>query len=91
MNCPHCNKVIVVKIMKDSNVGQSQPSNGGGAVGQLLAQIDDDTLTGKAVEFIQKTRERYEKWGEKIMLSDPQRSWLEDIAAGKAGRSDDWS
>lgn len=99
MNCPHCQKVIIVKVFKDD--GKTDPSrsdpqrsghtSSGGSIGALLSQIDDSELTGKAAEFIEKTRGRFEKYGERTMLSDPQRSWLEDIASGKAGRSDDWS
>lgn len=90
MNCPHCNKVIIVKLAKDSNAGQSTPSDSVD-LGELLAAIDDSSLAGAAQDFVRKMRERFDQYGPKTRMSDKQMQWLRDIADGKTGKGDDWS
>lgn len=83
MNCPHCNKVVIVKLVKDSNVGQSAPSSGTADIsdlGELLGMIEDGKLEGAAVDFVKQTRERFEKYKDKTRMSDKQMSWLRKLA-----------
>ncbi len=86
MNCPHCNKVILVRLSKDD--GKSNPEDRATSadtsdVGALLDSIHDDELeTDFAVDFIRQTRERYEKYGAKTLMSEKQMNVLRKIAAG---------
>lgn len=82
MNCPHCSKVIVVKLTKDSNVGQSEPVPTGD-LGGLLDSIDVGRLSGQALDFVTQTRERYRKYKDTTRLTEKQFVWLEKIAAGE--------
>ena len=89
MNCPHCGKVV--KLVKDTNkeIGNSSfdydDDNGRTAspsgIGDLLDRIDDDSLTGAAVDFVASTRARYEQYGDRIKLSEKQMTWLERLAS----------
>ena len=83
MNCPHCNKVIVIRISKDSTAGASAPSEAseGLEVGELLARIDPEAIEDAAWrQFIVQTSERFDKWGEKILMSEKQMKFLRMIA-----------
>lgn len=82
MNCPHCNKVIVVKIMKDSNVGQSAPAPSASTddISELLDLAEANNPKGKSAEFVEETRKRYRQWGANIKMSEKQMSWLRKIA-----------
>ncbi len=85
MNCPHCGKTVIVKLAKDSNVGQPAPQAAGtGDLGALLDQIDDASLTGKAAAFVTQTRERFEQYGSRTRMSEKQMEWLRSIANGEA-------
>lgn len=88
-SCPHCNKVIVVTVGKDSNVGKAAPSNNGatGEIESLLSQIDDDSLKGASAKFVAETRERFEKYGKSTRMSEKQMAWLRKLASGDTGES----
>ncbi len=85
MNCPHCDKVILVRLTKDD--GKANPesrvtSEGMGDVGELIAQIHDDELESDfEIDFMKSLRERFEKWGDRIMMSEKQMICLRKIAA----------
>lgn len=51
-----------------------------GRVGHLLSSIDTDNCDAKSQKFIQETRERFEKYGENILLSPAQMAWIERLA-----------
>ena len=59
-----------------------------GDLGELLSQIDDDSLSGKAADFVTQTRARFEQYGKRTMMSEKQMSWLRKIASGETG--DEW-
>ena len=81
MNCPHCNKVIVVKFAKDSNVGQSDPVVDGNELAALLEVINMSALDGKSLEFVTQTKERFGQYGERTRMSERQMEWLRDLAS----------
>ena len=77
MVCPHCNKVIIVKLMKDSNVTpavKSAPraSTDTGDLESLLDAINEDRLEGKAADFVAEIRERFAKYKSKTMMTEKQ-------------------
>lgn len=84
MNCPHCNKVIVVKLMKDSNVGQAAPATNGEPatydIGELLEMIEDSGLDEKSQEFVADKRKKYKQYGAKTYVSEKQLAWLKRLA-----------
>lgn len=81
MNCPHCSKVIVVKLLKDSNVGQGQPEEVDVSdVGELLALVNPATLDDKSMDFFNQTKERYEQYHDRIRMSPKQMAWLRKLA-----------
>ena len=94
MVCPHCGKVIIVKLMKDSNVtpaGKSAPraSADTGDLESLLDAINDDQLEGQAVDFVAKTRARFAKYKDRTMMSEAQMGWLRKLANPDA--EEEWS
>ena len=86
MNCPHCGKAVAL-IKQASKPEYDSDDNGRsfnpptGDVGELLDRIDDDTLSGAAIDFVSTTRERYEQYGDRIKLSEKQLAWLERLAS----------
>lgn len=81
MNCPHCSKVIVIKIVKDTGNGVST-SDRSTDVGELLSQIHDDELeTDFEIDFIKQTRERFAQYQDRIRMSEKQLACLQKIAA----------
>lgn len=91
MNCPHCNKVIVVKLMKDSNIGQSAPAVADtDDLGELLEVAESNNPKGKNGEFVAETRKRYAQYGDKTRMSEKQMSWLRNIAYPDPAR-EEWS
>ena len=95
MVCPHCGKVIIVKLMKDSNVTPAEkspaPRDSADTVdlGELLDAIDDHMLTGQAADFIAKTRQRFAKYKDRTMMSEAQMGWLRKLANPSA--EEEWS
>lgn len=90
MKCPHCNENIDVRFIKAPPDSQPSSSAGTKSLAQLLDEIDDGALEGAALDFVTKTRERFEQYREKTRMSEKQMSWLEDIASGKTGNRDSW-
>lgn len=81
MNCPHCGKVVIVQVVKDSAKGEST-SGRSADVGELLNQIHDDELeTDFEIDFIKQTRERFAQYGERTRMSEKQMACLQKIAA----------
>lgn len=78
MNCPHCNKVIVVTLKKDD--GKPAPSASTDDLGELLDIAEANNPKGKSGEFLAKTRERYRQYGANTRMSEAQMKWLRDIA-----------
>ncbi len=88
LTCPGCGQHLELSATK-APTQQAQPQSptatpSSGKIGQLLAAIDDDALTGKNREFVTQTRERYEQYAERTRMSDKQMSWLESLASGEA-------
>lgn len=85
MNCPHCQKVIIVKLSKDSSVGQAKQDGDSDTadLGELLGMIDDASLSGQSLDFVTQTRERFAKYKDRTRMSDKQMAWLRKIAAGE--------
>lgn len=89
MKCPHCQKTVLLvkdtsncyepEYATDDN-GRVNNFEGTGDTGELLERIDDDSLTGAAVDFVATTRARYEQYGDRIKLSPKQVSWLRRLA-----------
>lgn len=92
--CPKCNAVIEVGVRltaappMQSDTAKPAPTNGGGDLGELLELIDDNTLSGKAVDFVAQTRARFAQYGDRTRMSDPQIKWLKALAGG--GDGDEW-
>lgn len=89
MKCPQCQTEL--RLVKVAGSGETQPNNGDSELKALLDSIVDDTISGAALEFVTKTRERFEQYGPRTRMSEKQIGWLKDIADGKSGRGDDWS
>lgn len=80
VSCPHCRKEIEVRVSYASGP-KSKPENvDTGDLGQLLDSIDESTLTGRDLEFFQKSKSRFEQYGAKTMMSPKQMQWLHDLA-----------
>ncbi len=89
--CPHCKKVIVITVGKDSNVGKARtPDTDASSLGELLDLINDAALEGRALEFVASTRERFEEYGAKTRMSEAQLAWLNDIVAEQTGEKSEW-
>lgn len=79
MDCPHCGKVIVVKLSKDSNVGKSEPAETDD-LGELLDIAEANNPKGQSGDFVAETRKRFLQYGEKTRMSEKQMAWLRNIA-----------
>lgn len=67
-------------MQADSVVSDDEAN--GNDVGGLLEQIHDEDLeTGFEVRFVRETRERFEKYGDRIRMSEKQMTVLRRIAA----------
>ncbi len=90
MDCPHCGKVVVVKLLKDSNVGQSQPSADvdTNELASLLEVINMSSLDGKSLDFVTQTKERFAQYGERTRVSEKQLAWLRSLATPES--ADTW-
>ena len=86
--CPHCHKSIEVRLTAASP-SKEMPDNAKVDVGALLESIvDDSTLNDWEQKFVADLRERYEKYGDRIRMSEKQIASLRKIVAGDAG--DEW-
>lgn len=84
MKCPHCDLEISIRLAKGSDTpptSSSAPMAATSNVSELLKLIHDDQLTPWEETFIKETRERVEKWGDRIRMSDKQVEILRKIAA----------
>lgn len=82
--CPHCKKPLEVEIrLTGAPPMQSSGVNGDPAqesLESLLNAIDDRQIQDpKEAEFIIQTRERFEKYGSRTMMSEKQLNWLKRI------------
>ena len=82
INCPTCQTQFEISL---TAAPQHQARVSAGHVGELLTAIDDKSLDERTLEFVTTTRERYNQYGEKIILSEKQESWLKRIAAESSG------
>lgn len=89
MECPHCGKVVVVKLMKDSNVGESSSADTDD-LGELLDLAEANNPKGQSEKFVTETRKRFAQYGEKTRMSDKQMSWLRNIAFPDPAK-EEWS
>lgn len=93
MKCPFCSGNINIQFIKaPPDAQQSAPTRNGSSVsglGALLDSIDEGELDSKAADFVSKTRERFQQYGNRTRMSEPQMKWLEDIAGG-SNRKDSW-
>ncbi len=90
MNCPHCGKIVIVKLVKDDGKDMKPATNGiGNSLGEILSAIDDDRLTGASINFVAETRERYAKYKDNTKMSEKQLAWLRKLAYGET--EEEWS
>lgn len=101
MKCPHCGGNIDVQFIKapaDSQPSRQNSSNHAtssqasiSSIGALLDAIEAEgaELDAAATKFVEETRERWDKYGQRIKFSDKQLAWLERIANGE-NRRDSW-
>lgn len=92
INCPQCNCRIDLNIKPvrapqsvdthQSNTETVNPSR----IGELLEQINEDTLNSSAATFIRELRERHEKYGSTTRMSEKQWKWLNDLASDEMSR-----
>ena len=84
MNCPHCGKVVIARLEKDSNVGTSQPAVNvdPSDLGDLLALATSLPLSEWEQQFVSDQKERFEKYGERIRVSEKQMATLRKIVNG---------
>ena len=82
--CPKCGCQIEIKLALTSVTKSDAPPAGfSGDIGNLLADAEAQSLNQWEADFIGKLRERYDKYGDRVLLSDKQRGILEKIAAGE--------
>jgi hypothetical protein len=90
--CPKCGSQLEVKLIFASGPRSSpepvEPFNIA-ELHDLLEGIDADNLEPRAMNFVTETRERLEKYGERIKISPKQMAWLRSIAKGKSNK-DNW-
>ena len=83
LKCCKCGTVLEVRLTAASPM-QSQKglktSNAASDVGELLESVDRDSLTEWETEFIDKTQDRYDEYGDRIQMSDKQMEILRRIA-----------
>lgn len=87
-SCPKCGSQLQVKLTFASVPRSSEQSNTSPLVQQvteLLERIEDNDLSGATAKFVTETRERLEKYGSRIKMSDKQMAWLNRIADGETG------
>jgi hypothetical protein len=88
LNCPHCGKAVALVVAGSDAKSASRsasPSVEGCAseVFDLLQQIDPEgDYTDFERTFINETTDRYEKWGDRIRMSEKQMNVLRKIAKG---------
>ena len=82
LQCPKCKTVLEVRLTAAPPM-QAESAKSSGSIGEMLADIDMDSLNPWETEFVTKLKERYEQYGERVMLSDKQRGILEKIAHGE--------
>lgn len=91
MNCPHCNKVVLVHLTKDSTVGQVAPTQATtDDLGELLNLAEGNNIKGQSLDFVTETRKRYKQYGSSTRMSDKQMSWLRKLAYPETSE-DEWS
>jgi hypothetical protein len=89
--CPKCRCQLEVKLIDVSgprSLPEPEEADLSG-LEEMLETINVDNLDPRALDFVIKTRERFEKWGKTIRMSPKQMKWLRSIAAGKANK-DNW-
>lgn len=81
--CPKCGSQLELKFASGPRVSQSQGErvfSDTRDVGDLLEAVNMENLDGAELDFIEKTKERFAKYKDRIMLSDKQLAWLKKIA-----------
>ena len=94
LNCPKCGVSLKlemgVKLAEESKAPQSAAPAGWpqtpstNNLGALLMRIDDRRLQDNERQFVNETRERFQKYGARTKLSEKQQGWLERIAVKSA-------
>ncbi len=87
MKCPHCNGNIDVRFVKAPPDAQASTAASGPVdadeIKELLDGILESSLDERAAEFVSSTRERLEKYGSRIKMSDKQMAWLRKLASSE--------
>lgn len=81
--CPKCGSQLEVKLTFASGPKSGAPKESVDVseVGDLLAAIDPETLSGKNLDFYLTTKAKHEKYGDTMFFSGPQMTWLKNLAA----------
>src|SRR4030095_6995696 len=89
--CPNCGcqlevKLIYVNTSAAPRVFAPEPEEpfNIAELHDMLEGIDANNLEPRAMAFVTETRERLEKYGERIKISPKQMAWLRSIAHGKS-------
>lgn len=69
--CPSCGATIDVTLVK---------SLSGDDIQRLLKSIDRSRLDGDSAKFVDDLHSRLERYGDRTKVTQPQRSWLSDLA-----------
>lgn len=81
MKCPHCDQPIDVRFVKAPPMQSATLNTSSGDVGELLGLVNDTALNQWEQEFIASIRERFEKYGERTLVTEKQLENLRKIAA----------
>ena len=83
--CPKCGCQLDIKITYAAGPkSDNPPSKGLSRVAEWLEEAEDRTLDAWQSEFVGSLRERYDKYGDRVKLSDKQLEILQRIAEGKS-------
>lgn len=80
IECPKCRCQIELRASFASGPRSSSPQADSSEVGELLDRVNIADLSGAELDFVEKTKGRYEQYKDKIRMSEPQMKWLRDIA-----------
>ncbi len=87
LRCPKCNVDLEVRLTAappmQADQAQREANGDTGDLESLLDSIDDGSLSGDAVGFVEQTRERFKKYKDRTRMSPKQMAWLRRIASGE--------
>ena len=87
IQCPNCSAQIELRAVSANTSHVTTPKKVPGSeteVGIMLQSIDRQNLNPFETSFVNGTLERYEKYGDRIKMSDKQMDTLRKIAAEKS-------